>query len=149
MKKQIRKSSKKKALVLTPGLIIRATGLVIIGILIVIAILTAFNYFAVDGPSVQQGAKAAQPVINALEKYKKDHSAYPPALSALVPAYLPSLPSAAPHYPFNYESCSDSSGYRLSFKLGMDAINYCASTSTSGAAGWTCSSAVSFSCTAP
>jgi hypothetical protein len=148
MKKQIRKSSRKKAFVLTPKTILRATGLIMVCILIVLAILTAFNYFALDGPSVQEGAKAAQPLINALEKYKKDQGAYPPALSALIPKYLPALPSAAPHYPFNYESCSAPSGYRLSFKLGKDAINYCSSSSSGGAAGWTCSSAVSVSCSA-
>ena len=145
-KKPYKRSVKKQGYLLTPRRIIRWTGLIMAAILIVFAILVAFNYFALDGPSMAQGATSGKTVISALESYKKDHNAYPDALSSLVPTYLPSVPDAAPRYPFNYEVCSQPGDYRLSFKLGKDPVNYC--TYSGGAKSWTCSNAIFMACSA-
>jgi hypothetical protein len=146
MKKQLKKSSRKKAFLVTPRVVIRGT-LVLMGItLLILAAIAAINYFALDGPTVEQGAKAGQPLISALNQYKKDQGSYPAALDALAPKYLGAVPSAAPNYPFNYETCNNAGGFRLSFKLGKDAVNYCST--TSGVSGWTCSNAIFVACAA-
>jgi len=145
MKKPIKKSIKKKGYILTPRRILLWTGLIMAAILVVLAALVAYNYFALDGPTMAQGSNAGKTIITALEKYKTDRSAYPDALNALVPAYLASLPAAAPRYPFNYEVCPGANDYRLSFKLGQDPVNYC--TYSGSTKSWACSNAIFESCT--
>ncbi len=144
MKKPTKKSLRKKGYLLTPRRILLWTGLIMAAVLVVLAVVAAYNYFALDGPSMAQGSTAGKTIITALEKYKADHSAYPDELNALLPAYLASLPGAAPRYPFNYALCPGAKDYRLSFKLGQDPVNYCAYSASTRS--WACSSVLFASC---
>ncbi len=138
------KRTRKKTYILGPKTIVRAALLIAAAVLVVLAVLAAVDYFALDGPTLEDGARAGQPITAALEKYKADHGDYPAALGLLTPAYLKTIPSPAPRYPFHYTLCSDPPGYLLSFRLGRDAAGYCAS--ASGTKSWVCSSAVFPTC---
>lgn len=139
-----KKRTPKKTYTVGPTTIIRAALLIAAAVLVVLAVLAAVDYFALDGPTLENGSRAGQPITAALEKYKADHGDYPAALDLLPPDYLKAIPPAAPRYPFHYMLCSDPPGYLLSFRLGRDAAGYCVS--ASGIKGWTCSSAVFPSC---
>lgn len=74
--------------------------------------------FRLDGPSAQQGQTRAQPLIEALERYKQAHGNYPADLQTLVPAYLENIPKPALRYPYFYTVCTDGSVYILLFRPG-------------------------------
>jgi hypothetical protein len=57
---------------------------------------------ATTQPEMATAKQAAQPLLDALEKYHSDHSLYPARLRLLTPGYLPSLQSWA-----NYKYCAE------------------------------------------
>jgi hypothetical protein len=69
---------------------------VIGGLLVVLLQIGVFvGHFGVRSVCSAQTRLRASPVIDAVESYRQEHGSYPQELDAIVPTYLPSLPSAA------------------------------------------------------
>lgn len=94
--------------------------------------------FSCCGPAecsqAKDGFARGAPIIQALETYKKDHGAYPAALSELVPAYLPQA-AATDGAGMQYSRTND--GYELSFDYYGPGANNCVYRSQR--AKWKCS----------
>jgi hypothetical protein len=66
------------------------------GLLIIALQVSVFaGHFGVRSACFAQTRSRARPVIAAVEAYRQEHDRYPQELDAVIPAYLPSLPSAA------------------------------------------------------
>ena len=89
------------------------------------------------GPRAERGYRAAEPVIQALERYRTERGAYPDSLPQLVPAFLASAALAEPNagHPLRYERTAD--GYALTFRYTGPGMNECTWTPTSRR--WDCS----------
>jgi hypothetical protein len=75
------------------------------------------------GEKYEKGYAASAPVIEALEKYRADHDAYPQKLAELVPDYLPAAPGKTDALDFSYSSTGDS--YSFSFHYTGPGMNTC------------------------
>jgi hypothetical protein len=90
------------------------------------------------GPSecrpAKEGFARYAPVIQALERYRQEHGAYPPALADLVPAYLPRIdePESAD---LRYDRRD--AGFDLGFTYYGPGVNNCWYESTRKS--WSCS----------
>lgn len=94
------------------------------------------TFYALDGPSIEQGRERASELLATLEKYREAHGQYPAVIEALVPEYLPSIPRPAWRYEYTYDACSDGTGYILYFELAGTADDWCGY--SSGAGQWKC-----------
>jgi hypothetical protein len=72
--------------------------------------------FRLDGPTAEQGQTRAQPLIDALERYRGANGEYPPDLETLVPTYIETIPKPAWRYHYVYIVCPDKSYYTLGFR---------------------------------
>ena len=83
-----------------------------------------------EGKLAQQGFAIADPIINALEKYKNEHGKYPQRLGELVPEYLEKDPQKddAGEIRFIYFPAEEGGSYylRLSYPsfFGTDDCSY-------------------------
>jgi len=90
------------------------------------------------GAKAQRGYQRADPLVVALEQYRRDHATYPGKLSNLIPTYMSAdalRPPDSPqeHWPFAYAKVDGE--YELSFNYtgpGMNTCTYRPST------GWKC-----------
>ena len=93
-------------------------------------------FYAVDGPSLEQGRERAGELLVALEKYKEARGRYPPAIEALVPEHLASIPRPAWRYRYTYEACTDGTGFTLFFPQRGTSDGWCGY--SSGPGEWKC-----------
>jgi len=125
----------------------RKSIIVLISILILCSLLTAAfcvasGYFLWtkligppprEGPKAEAGYKAAAPIIDALERYKTVHNAYPVTLDTLVPDYLPNGTANPEDFAFDYQVKGAS--YELMFRYAGLGMNVCTYTPEKG---WYC-----------
>jgi hypothetical protein len=81
-----------------------------------------------EGPKAARGRERAAPVIQALQRYREAHGAYPDSLAILVPDFLPDSALRTPiaeqeSYPLEYSR--EPSGYVLTFRYVGPGMNYC------------------------
>lgn len=76
-------------------------------------------------------AQAGQPIVQAIEAYRKQVGSYPPSLAELSPRYLPTLPEIKKEGHFNYgawEYClttnSTAVSYTLRSYMGRGGVEY-------------------------
>ena len=74
-------------------------------------------------PALAAAAEAAQPLIDALGRYRADHGRYPDELAALVPDYLDAIPAPRPPLrgDWRYAPLDDGREFIL---IGEPAMNY-------------------------
>jgi hypothetical protein len=60
--------------------------------------------------------KRAQPLIEALERYRQSEGYYPQDEQDLVPTYLSAIPKPAWRYPYFYIVCTDGTAYTVGFR---------------------------------
>jgi hypothetical protein len=83
-----------------------------------------------EGKRSVRGYFMAQPIIDALEKFKKDSTYYPSDLYALVPKYMADFPSDASKLYLIYDTPDTVNGYVLQFKYYGPGANICNYTPT-------------------
>lgn len=117
-------------------------GIVILGMLLAFAFCVGTGYFfwtnvigppPGEGPKAEAGYKAGAPIIDALERYKAEHNAYPETLNALVPDFLPDHLANPEDILFKYQIKDPS--YELEFRYAVPGMNICTYTPE---AGWDC-----------
>jgi hypothetical protein len=86
-----------------------------------------------EGAKAEQGYRACQPIIAALQAYHDKEGVYPATLDALVPDYLGDVAQAANEWPIEYRLTDTS--YSLSFSYTGPGMNHCTYTPE---AGWYC-----------
>jgi hypothetical protein len=98
-----------------------------------------------DGPGEGKASMIAYrdlgPVIQALERYRAAHGAYPDSLAALTPQFIKSLPQADGangDLSYAYASSAGGADFRLSFHYHGPGTNSC---DFSAAKAWDCSGA--------
>ena len=93
-----------------------------------------------EGPKAAAGYRWGEPIVAALETYRRDHGRYPDSLSVLTPRYVGNKalmlppPLVGPAYQLDHRG-----GYSLSFFYTGPASNHC--TYTPATRGWNCSGA--------
>ena len=75
------------------------------------------------GEKAERGYAASEPVIAALEEFRKDHGEYPELVAYLVPDYLPVLWTGGEDLDYSY-STSDGS-FAFSFHYRGPGMNTC------------------------
>jgi hypothetical protein len=112
----------------------RDTNVIIVvfcGIAIFICAAVVIDFYAIDGPSFQQGQERASVLIKALEQYKEDFGKYPSNLTQLIPEYLSSIPRPAWRYEYDYTAYRIGSpsnpleNYEIVFRLRGNADDWC------------------------
>jgi hypothetical protein len=96
-----------------------------------------------EGETAKRGYAAAQPIIEALEKYRQDNQKYPDSWIKLVPQYIKELPKDGDGLRFNYSYIDDKNTYTLGFSYdgsGVIGITECKYYSTTKS--WSCSNKV-------
>jgi hypothetical protein len=76
-----------------------ALGILLGGVFLIVL------FLGLDVPSVEQGGKNAEPILQSLEFYKQDNGKYPTTIDLLTPKYLTVLPRAGWRIGFEYEAC--------------------------------------------
>jgi hypothetical protein len=93
-----------------------------------------------EGELAKRGYATAQPVIEALEKYRQDNKTYPDSWIKLVPAYIKELPKDGNELRYSYGFNEAKNIYILEFTYdgsgvtGIAECNYYSNTKS-----WTCS----------
>jgi hypothetical protein len=96
-----------------------------------------------EGEVAKRGYATAQPVIEALEKYRQDNKTYPDSWVKLVPAYIKELPKDGSELHYSYGFNEAKNLYILEFTydgsgiLGIAECNYYSNTKV-----WSCKSKV-------
>jgi hypothetical protein len=93
-----------------------------------------------EGELAKRGYATAQPVIEALEKYRQDNKTYPDSWIKLVPKYIKELPKDGNDLRFSYGFNEAKSVYILEFTYdgsGVMGITECSYYSDKKS--WTCS----------
>lgn len=82
-------------------------------------------------PEFRAQAQAGQPIVRAIEDFRKDTGNYPTSLADLVPKYLPALPEMADlarhkYDGWNYERVTNGGriSCRLSYYMGRGGVVY-------------------------
>ena len=88
------------------------------------------------GEKAERGYAASEPVIAALEEFRKDRGEYPELVTYLVPDYLPVLWTAGDDLDYSYSLTDE--GYSFSFHYIGPGMNTC---TYKPDAGWRCSGA--------
>lgn len=93
-----------------------------------------------ESEAAKRGIAAAQPAIEALEKYKLESGRYPDSLNELSPKFLSSLPQDKDGLDFTYSYNDSKKSYIIEFKFagGMIGMNECSYYSETKK--WSCSS---------
>jgi hypothetical protein len=96
-----------------------------------------------EGDVAKRGYTAAQPVIDALEKYHQENQKYPDTWIKLAPKYIKELPKDGEGLRYNYMYIDDKDTYRIGFSydgsgvLGISECTYYSNTKS-----WSCSGKV-------
>jgi len=96
-------------------------------VVILVCLALYISFYAIDGPSFQQGQERASELIAALEQYKRDSGEYPSNLCLLVPDYLSIIPRPAWRYKYGYYTYgphSHPTEYRIDFRLKKSADDW-------------------------
>ena len=114
----------------------------VLGLLLAVAFCVGAGYFVWndligdppgEGPKAEAGYKACAPVIDALERYKAEHGAYPETVDALTPDFLPDDLANPEDVLFTYKNKGES--YELQFRYSGPGMNICTYTPETG---WDC-----------
>ena len=94
------------------------------------------EFYAIDGPTFEQGQERASNLLIALEEYTQIEGRYPADLERLIPDHLSTIPRPAWRYGYYYEPCSKGTSYILYFRLVGSADDWCGYSSK--AREWAC-----------
>ena len=82
-------------------------------------------FYALDGPTLQQGQEAAHELVVGLELYNQKTGYYPSNLDELVPDQLSAIPRPAWRYQFSYWHNAPRTSFMIFFRLRGDADDVC------------------------
>lgn len=96
-----------------------------------------------EGEVAKQGYAAAQPVIEALEKYRQENQTYPDSWIKLVPKYIKELPKDGNDLRYSYSFNQSKNIYTLEFNYdGSGVVGIAECTYYSNTKAWSCKSKV-------